>query len=294
MSANPDWFNKLKSSKGIIPGPEHIKIINNFIREEIFNHSYDESIIFNHLYLNKVNENEMKAKRQPNPFMIFRVVLGLIATTNSIKLGDGTLQSKIAGFMWGGAEKSEKERFENLATKFKLLHKQMFPDYEYKPKQKPQTVGTVFETKTVEDFAYSSKIKSSTNNTFQNSLFNGIPTNQTFQPQLEPLPTFQNFQNSIFTGIPMPMDQTFQTQHLPFLMNQILYNDDFLQASQHTKPVSVPQNPQNALYQPSIAANVITSDSNQSLYDEEPMGHRLDSIDLYPFNQINQINQFTY
>ncbi|RIA91545.1 hypothetical protein C1645_821958 [Glomus cerebriforme] len=186
---NSDWKNKLKSSKGVLPKVEQIIIINKFNRDEIFNHNYDENKIFEHFYC---NGNEIRAKRQPNPFMVFRMVLGLTATSKKIKIGDGTLQSKIAGFMWGGATKSEKERFANLALKFKDLHKRKFPDYEYKPKSRTSAV----EAKTIEEFENQYSITAE-NQFSTDFLFNG----QLYQPAAEYQSSIDQFQltaNSIF------------------------------------------------------------------------------------------------
>lgn len=145
--ANPDWQGKLKSSKNERPNEEQIKIINRFNREEIFNHKYDIQSLFSKFYkLDTTPVEQITAKRQVNSFMILRTVLGLVAAKGGIKreLGDGTQQSKIAGFIWGGADPSEKKRFEELSTQFKEFHKIFFPHYEYKPTPKAQAAGCTF------------------------------------------------------------------------------------------------------------------------------------------------------
>ncbi|CAG8621835.1 441_t:CDS:2 [Funneliformis caledonium] len=70
------------------------------------------------------------------------LILGLVATKGRIKreLGDRIQLSKIAGFIWGEADSSEKKMFEELSTQFKEFHKLFFPNYEYKPTSKAQAV----------------------------------------------------------------------------------------------------------------------------------------------------------
>jgi hypothetical protein len=123
-----------------------IGIINQFDRNEIYNPNFNEREIFDHIY-NKQgsHEGEITAKRQPNPFMIFKTTLGLTATRKVVKLGDGTTHSRIANLLWRGATPIEKKNFEELSGKFKKLHKERFPSYEYKPKQRSPVAGTFFE-----------------------------------------------------------------------------------------------------------------------------------------------------
>ncbi|RGB35478.1 hypothetical protein C1646_699608 [Rhizophagus diaphanus] len=87
-------------------------------------------------------ESGLTAKRQPNPFMLFRTALGITASRKCVKLRDGTCQSKIAGLLWRGAIPHEKKNFETLSLKFKNLHKQKFPGYEYRPKARNPVSGT--------------------------------------------------------------------------------------------------------------------------------------------------------
>ncbi|CAI2161344.1 9054_t:CDS:1 [Funneliformis geosporum] len=144
--ANTDWQGKLKSSKGEFPNDVQVKIINKFKREEIFNHEYTTTDLFRKFY--KISDTtHLVPKRQVNSFMILRTVIGLVAAERGIKsaLGDGTQQSKIAGFIWGGANPCEKKKFEGLSTQFKHLHKLYFPDYEYKPAPKAQAGCTFVE-----------------------------------------------------------------------------------------------------------------------------------------------------
>ncbi|GBC10779.1 hypothetical protein RclHR1_00990012 [Rhizophagus clarus] len=158
MSLNPVWENRLKSAKTTFNNytgndkPALIGIINQFDRNEIFDHNINEYVIFDHIYKSNSHEGETTAKRQPNPFMIFRTVLGLIATRKQVKLGDGTSHSKIAGLMWGGATQREKKNFETLSSKFKNLHKERFPLYEYKPRQRNPVAGTFVENMTKNNF----------------------------------------------------------------------------------------------------------------------------------------------
>jgi hypothetical protein len=143
-----DWVNKL-GSKDKYPDKEQASTIHNLRRDDIFYHKYTVENIFYHIYKGPSE----KAKRQPNPFMIFRAVLGLVAHNKNVKLGDGTLQSKLAGFIWAGASQQEKKRFENLASEFKTFHKTKFPKYEYKPKARSTAIAFInVNTKTPNDY----------------------------------------------------------------------------------------------------------------------------------------------
>jgi hypothetical protein len=74
--------------------------------------------------------------------VIFKAVLGIVAHNKNVKLGDGKLQSKLAGFIWAGASQEEKKKFIELAAEFKNFHKERFPEYEYKPR--PRSLGSTF------------------------------------------------------------------------------------------------------------------------------------------------------
>ncbi|RGB26118.1 hypothetical protein C1646_747008 [Rhizophagus diaphanus] len=150
------WQNKLISCKGDHPTPKQQKIIEeNFHRDDIFEHKYNVNDLFRQFY--KVNPEEsqgVKPKRQPNSFMIFRAVLGLVAKEKNIKstIGDGTSQSILASYIWGGASENEKNRFDQLCSEFKTLHRQLFPQYVYKPTPRNTKVGSVVEIKTAESY----------------------------------------------------------------------------------------------------------------------------------------------
>lgn len=118
------------------------RIINQFECNEIYNPKIDVHEIFEHIYKQSSHEGGLTAKRQPNPFMIFRTALGITASRKCVKLRDGTCQSKIAGLLWRGATQHEKKNFETLSLKFKNLHKQKFPGYEYRPKARNPVSGT--------------------------------------------------------------------------------------------------------------------------------------------------------
>lgn len=139
------WEDRLKSHYTKYTEKERddlFKIINQFECNEIYNPNINEHEIFEHIYKQSSHEGGMTAKRQPNPFMIFRTTLGITASRKSIKLGDGTFQSKTAGLLWRGAKQYEKRNFEILSSKFKDLHKIIFPAYEYKPRQRNPVAGT--------------------------------------------------------------------------------------------------------------------------------------------------------
>ncbi|CAB4387120.1 unnamed protein product [Rhizophagus irregularis] len=118
------------------------RIINQFECNEIYNPNINVREIFEHMYKQTSHEGGITAKRQPNPFMIFRVALGITVSRKGIKLGDGTSQSRIAGLMWRGAIQHEKKNFETLSSKFRDLHKEKFPGYEYRPKARNPVSGT--------------------------------------------------------------------------------------------------------------------------------------------------------
>ncbi|CAB4416384.1 unnamed protein product [Rhizophagus irregularis] len=118
------------------------RIINQFECNEIYNPNINEREIFEHIYKQTSHEGGITTKRQPNPFMIFRVALGITASRKGIELGDGTSHSKTAGLMWRGAIQHEKKNFETLCSKFRDLHKEMFPGYEYRPKARNPVSGT--------------------------------------------------------------------------------------------------------------------------------------------------------
>jgi hypothetical protein len=126
-----DWVNNL-GSKNKYPDKEHASIIHNLRRDDIFRHKYTAENIFDHIYEN----SSEKAKRQPNPFMMFRTVLGLVAHNKNVKLGDGTLQSKLAGIIWAGASQEEKKKFEDLAADFR--------SFEEKRTQQSKLAGLVW------------------------------------------------------------------------------------------------------------------------------------------------------
>lgn len=149
-----NWQNKLISSKGEFPTLKQQKIIEeNFQRNDIFNHEYNVNDLYKQFYKVLPEEShKARPKRQPNSFMILRGVLGLVANDKNIKskIGDGTERSKLASFIWGGANENEKNRFEQLCSEFKKLHQQLYPHYVYKPTPRNTKVGSVVEIKTAE------------------------------------------------------------------------------------------------------------------------------------------------
>src|SRR6266498_4965051 len=116
--SNPDpWQGKLVSSKGIYPTEKQRRTIRKFTRNNIFKNEYNVNQLFEQFYKIPPKDScKAKPKRQPNPFMILRAVLGLVANDKGIKeeIGDGIEQSKLAGFIWGGASKDDKDKFETL------------------------------------------------------------------------------------------------------------------------------------------------------------------------------------
>jgi hypothetical protein len=143
------WQNKLISNRGEFPTLKQQKIIEeNFNREDIFSHQYNVNDLFKMFYkVSPENSQNVIPKRQPNPFMILRAVLGLVANDKNIKskIGDGTEQSKLASYIWGGADENEKAKFEELCSEFKNLHQQLFPNYVYKPTPRNTKVGSVVD-----------------------------------------------------------------------------------------------------------------------------------------------------
>jgi hypothetical protein len=150
------WQDRLVSSKGELPTLKQQKLIEeNFYREDIFSHKYNVNDLFEQFYkVSPENSQNKKPKRQPNSFMILRAVLGLVARDKCIKskIGDGTEQSKLASFIWGGANENEKTKFEELCSEFKKLHQQLYPNYVYKPTPRNTKVGSVVDIKTAESF----------------------------------------------------------------------------------------------------------------------------------------------
>ncbi|CAB4416466.1 unnamed protein product [Rhizophagus irregularis] len=150
------WQNKLKSCKGDYPTLKQQKTIEeNFQRDDIFGHKYNVNDLFKQFYKVWPEESQrVKPKRQPNSFMILRAVLGLVANDKNIKskIGDGTEQSRLASFIWGGASENEKNKFEQLCSEFKTLHRQLYPQYVYKPTPRNTKVGSVVEIKTAESY----------------------------------------------------------------------------------------------------------------------------------------------
>ncbi|RGB40962.1 hypothetical protein C1646_811029 [Rhizophagus diaphanus] len=142
LTLNQAWEVRLKPLYSKYDEINLFRIINQFECNEIYNPNINVTEIFELTYKKTSHEGGITAKRQPNPFMIFRAALGITAFRKGIELRDGICQSKIAGLLWRGAIPHEKKYFETLALKFKNLHKQKFPRYEYRPKARNPVSGT--------------------------------------------------------------------------------------------------------------------------------------------------------
>ncbi|GES78752.1 specific transcriptional repressor [Rhizophagus clarus] len=150
------WQNRLVSSKGEFPTLKQQKIIEeNFQRKDIFEHEYSVDDLFKQFYKVSTEEShKVNPKRQPNAFMILRAVLGLVASDKKIKskIGDGTEQSRLASFIWGGASENERNKFDEMCSEFKRLHRRLYPNYIYKPNPRNTKVGSVVDIKTAESY----------------------------------------------------------------------------------------------------------------------------------------------
>ncbi|CAG8485779.1 11204_t:CDS:1 [Diversispora eburnea] len=151
MSSNSNgskWDNKLKSKDGKLPDPYEENLIKKFDRDDIFN-----SLIYTGPFLFKklcLKNSKNKPSRPPNPFLITRAILVMEAVKNKTSIGDGTMTSILTSYIWGGADKHEKNRMKEISLEIKKIHKKTFPNYKYKPER--NGVKDKFNNKTPKDF----------------------------------------------------------------------------------------------------------------------------------------------
>jgi hypothetical protein len=304
MSLNTAWERRFKSFYDNKKYTENdrktlIGIINQFDCNEIYNPNFTEREIFDHIY-NKQgsHEGEITAKRQPNPFMIFRTTLGLTATYKVVRLGDGTTHSKIAGLMWGGIMPIEKKNFEELSEKFKKIHKEKFPNYEYKPRQRNPVAGTFVENMTKNNF------ESETNNQLmlqQPQIPQQIPQQiqqiskdiTWDQPSFSPYGLDANF----ITGLQYPIQQEpltyYQFSHLPFMAADSSLNEMTLSEMLVSLPAeSYPTNQLNTLNKPDNFNLNYPSQATPSLNKPNNFGFDYSPQET-PFIAENFSNQFS-
>ncbi|CAG8678590.1 1299_t:CDS:1, partial [Scutellospora calospora] len=150
ISFGHQWYNKLCSKDKQYPSSEEYQIIIQFDRDTLFYSSkYDSEFLFRKFYDD--SKKVSKPPRPPNAFFIFRTVLGLVAKDMCISVGDGITFSRLAGFMWGGADDDDKNKFHSLSDEIKKLHDDKYPNYKYKP-ERSNSVRYNFSNKTAKDY----------------------------------------------------------------------------------------------------------------------------------------------
>ncbi|CAG8670379.1 18516_t:CDS:2 [Gigaspora margarita] len=80
-----------------------------------------------------------------------RTVLGLVAKDMYISVGDGITFSRLAGFMWGGANDEERYTYYSFSDEIKRLHDAKYPNYKYKP-ERSNSIQYNFSNKTAKDY----------------------------------------------------------------------------------------------------------------------------------------------
>ncbi|CAG8577353.1 4660_t:CDS:1 [Racocetra fulgida] len=68
-----------------------------------------------------------------------------------ISVGDGITFSRLAGFMWGGANDDEKDIYHTFSDEIKRLHDAKYPDYKYRP-ERSTSARYNFSNKTAKDY----------------------------------------------------------------------------------------------------------------------------------------------
>ncbi|RIB22607.1 hypothetical protein C2G38_2075131 [Gigaspora rosea] len=150
VSFGHQWYNKVFSKDKQLPCHEEYQIIIKFDRDSLFySPKYTGEFLFQKLYDD--SKKSSKPSRPPNAFFIFRTVLGLVAKDMCISVGDGITFSKLAGFMWGGANDAEKDIYHSFSDEIKILHDAKYPNYKYKP-ERSNSVRYNFSNKTAKDY----------------------------------------------------------------------------------------------------------------------------------------------
>ncbi|CAG8517991.1 1948_t:CDS:2 [Acaulospora morrowiae] len=147
---NYAWqWGELKSKKGQPVTNEIKNIIHKFNRDDIFKSTkYTSQMLFQGFY---PRNNQQRVRRPPNPFLIFRTILGLVANDNNVSIGDGISCSVLAGVIWSNATSEEKSRIQMIFKEIKMIHDQKFPNYQYRP-ERGNATNDRFSNKTARDF----------------------------------------------------------------------------------------------------------------------------------------------
>ncbi|CAG8458077.1 12811_t:CDS:1 [Cetraspora pellucida] len=149
VSFGHQWYNKLCSKDKQYPSNDEYQLIFQFDRDKLFySPKYTGEFLFRKFYYSK---KPSKPSRPPNAFFTFRTVLGLVAKDMCISVGDGITFSRLAGFMWGGANDNEKNIYHSFSEEIKKLHDAKYPDYKYRP-ERSNSARYNFSNKTAKDY----------------------------------------------------------------------------------------------------------------------------------------------
>src|SRR4051794_17318448 len=121
------WDSTLKDKNGNPPSIDDINFIKQMKRELFFPCTCS--------YRDLAMPIKETAPKRMNKFIVFRRLLAIIADRENLSY-DGKTISRIAAYMWNGADDSEKQGYAQIAQELRQIHKETYPNYIEKRRSK--------------------------------------------------------------------------------------------------------------------------------------------------------------